>query len=172
MTFITSAVSGGLVWSKTSNNRGYELKCNGEVVASLQRASRWSSESQAESQHRKWRFRRTGFLRQVTEIVDATSGVRIATLKPNWCGGGILVFSDGQSFRLAAKSFWRPVWTVIADNGQPVLSVRVREKTVELPNELQLSEDRLILLAIFTWHLVRQNAEDSAAMAVVVAATS
>jgi len=61
---------------------------------------------------------------------------------------------------------------VLAENGRPVLSIHVREKTVEVPNESQLSEDRLILLTVFTWHLVRQNAEDSAAVAVTVAATS
>jgi hypothetical protein len=89
---ISSAVSRGLVWSKTSHKRGYELKCNGEIAASLQHTSCWSSEYLAESKHGSWRFRRTGAWRTGTEIVDANSGVRIASLKPNWVGGGSLVF--------------------------------------------------------------------------------
>ena len=169
---ISSAISGGLVWSKTPHKCGYELKCNGEIVAWLRRKSFWSSEFQAESHYGSWRFRRIGFFRCSTEIVDANSDIRIATLKRHWSGGGMLVFSDGQAFRLTSKGFWRPVWTVLADNGQPVLSIHSREKTVELPNELRLSEDRLILLAIFAWHLMQQAAEDAASAAVVFAATS
>jgi len=119
MILIDSAVSGRLVWSKTSHRRGYELKCQGEVVASLQRASCWSSESQAESEHGKWRFRRTGFLRPGTEIVDANSGARIAALKPNWCGGGMLEFSEGQRFRLKSNGIWRPILARISASTDP-----------------------------------------------------
>ena len=170
---ISSAISGGLVWSKTPYKRGYELKRNGEVVGTLQRKRFWSSEFQAESAHGSWNFRRTGCFHTGTEIVDSNSGTRIAILKPNWSGGGTLDFSDGLSFRLTSKGFWRPVWTVLAgDSGQPVLSIHSREKTVDLPRELHLSEDRLILLAIFAWHIMRQAAEEAAAAAVVVAATS
>ena len=169
---ISSAISGGLNWSKTPNKHGYELKRRGETVASLLRTSCWSSEYQAESQHGKWTIRRTGFWRAATEIVDSTSGVRVAALKPNWGRGGTLVFSDGQTFQLTCKGLWRPVWTVRADNGQPVLSLHSREKTVDLPNELHLPEDRLTLLAIFTWRIMQQAAEDAASVAVTVAATS
>jgi hypothetical protein len=169
---IATAVSVGLIWSRIPHKPGYELKSNGEVVASLQRTSGRSSEFQAEAQRGKWRFRRTGFWRPVTEIIDANSGVRIAGLKPNWGGGGTLVFFDGQTFRLTAKGFFRPVWSVLAEGGQPVLSIRSREKTVEMAGELHLSEDRLMLLAIFAWHIMQQVVQDAAAAAVVVAATS
>ena len=167
---ISSAITGGLIWSKIPRERGYELKSNGGIVASLRQISCWSREFQAESQYGSWRFRRTGFWRAGMEIVDATSGVRIAALKPNWTGGGTLVFSDGQTFQLVCKGFWRPVWSVAA-NGQLVLNIHSRGKKVELPNEPRLPEDRLTLLAIFTWHLMRQAVEDAASAAVVVAAT-
>lgn len=52
---ISSAISGGLVWSKTPYKRGYELKR--EIVGSLQRTSFWSSEFQAESAYGSWKFR-------------------------------------------------------------------------------------------------------------------
>ena len=169
---ISSAISGGMVWSKTPYTRGYELKRNGEIVGTLRRKSFWSSDFQAESAHGSWKFRRTGCFLTGTEIVDSNSGVRIAILKPNWTGGGTLAFSDGLTFRLTSKGFWRPVWTVLADSGQPVLSIHWREKTVDLPRELHLSEDRLILLTMFAWHIMRQTSEDAASAAVAVAATS
>lgn len=169
---ISSGVPCGPVWSKTPHKPGYELKRNGEIVGSLQRTSLWSSEFQAESHRGSWRFRRTGCFHTGREIVDLNSDTRIATLKPNWSGGGLLVFSDGLTFRLTCKGFWRPVWTVLADNGQPVLSVHSRAKTVRLPKELHPYQDRLILLVIFAWYMVQQASEDAASAAAAVAATS
>jgi len=58
---------------------------------------------------------------------------------------------------------------VRADSGQPVLSIHSRGKTVELPKELHLQEDRLMLLVMFTWHMVQQTSEDAASAAVVAA---
>jgi hypothetical protein len=167
---ISSAVSSGLTWSKSSR-KYYELKRNGEIVASLHRTGCWSPEYRAESQHGNWRFRRTGFWRAAMEIVDSNSGARIAALRPSWGGGGTLVFSDGQTFRISGRGLWRPVWSVPAENGQPVLSIHSREKTVELPNQSLLPEDRLILLATFAWYVMQQAAEDAASVAVVVAAS-
>src|ERR1700719_3214847 len=142
---ISSAISGGLVWSKTPHQRAYELKSGGNTVASLQRKSCWSQEFHAESQQGNWKFHRTGFWRFASEIVDENSGVQIATFKPNWCGAGTLVFSDGQIFQLTFKGLWRPVWSVLA-NGQLVLSIQTRGKKVELANPMHLPEDRLTLL--------------------------
>ena len=169
---ISSAVAGGLVWSKTPHKRGYELGCNGEIIASLQRKSCWSSEFRAESANGSWQFRRTGWFHTGTEIVDLNSGARIALFKPNWSGGGMLDFSEGLRVRLTYKGFWRPVWTVLAESGQPILSIRPREKAVELRRELHLAEEKLSLLTIFTWHIIRQTAEDAAAAAGAVAVTS
>ena len=169
---LSSAVSGGLIWSKIPHTRGFELKSNGETVASLLRTSYWSSEVQAESHYGSWKFRRTGSLRTGTEIVDPSSNTRIATLKPNWGGGGVLAFSDGQTFRLISKGLWRPVWTVLADGGQAILRIRPRDKTVELPNELHVSEERLTLLVVFTWNIVQQASEDATAIAAISVATS
>jgi hypothetical protein len=167
---ISSAISGGLIWSKTSCKRGYELKCNGEIVASLQRKSFWSSEFQAESARGSWKFRRTGCFRAGTEIVDSNFGTRITILKPNWSGGGTLAFSDGLTFRITSKSLWRQVWTVLGDSGETVLSIHSRE--VDVPRKLHLSEERLILLAIFSWHIMQQASEDAASVAATLAAIS
>jgi hypothetical protein len=148
MSLISSALSGELVWSKTPCRGGYELKRNDEIVGSLQRTSFWSSEFRAKSAHGSWRFRRTGCFRTGMEIVNSNYGTRIAILKPNWSSGGTLAFSDGLTFRLISRGFWWPVWTVLADSGQPVLRIHSREKTVVLATE-PVSEDKLILLGDF-----------------------
>src|SRR5262249_3890916 len=142
---ISSAISGQLVWSKAPYNRGYALKCNGEMVGLLQRTSFWSSEFQAESCYGSWRFRRSGCFRAGAEIVDSKSQTPIAALRPNWSGGGTLAFSDGERFRITSAGFCQAVWMVLSDNG-PILSINSREKTVQLSNELRPPETRLTLL--------------------------
>jgi hypothetical protein len=123
-----------------------------------------------ESAHGEWRIRRKGVFR--TEIVDAHSNARLALLRPNWSGGGRLEFMDGSTFRVACNGFWRPVWTVWTESNQPVLSLCSCEQAVDLPEGLLVTEDRLILLAIFTWQIMRPASEDAASVAAVVAATS
>lgn len=162
---ISSALSGGLFWSKIPQQRGFQLTSHGEVIGSLQKANFWATEFRAESAHGSWKFRRTGCFRTGTEVVDAISNTQIAIFKPNWRGGGTLAFFDGQTFQITCKGFWRPVWTVRDESGQSVLELHTREKAVDLPGTVQLSEDRLTLLAIFTWHIMRQAAEEAASAA-------
>jgi hypothetical protein len=163
---VSAAISGELVWSKIPYKPGYELKHNGEIVGTLQRMNSWSSEVHAESAHGSWKFRRIGFFRTGSEIVDSISGAQMAILKRTWSGGGTLDFSDGQTFRLVSKGCWRRVWTVLAASGQPVVSIHSCEKTVDLPKELYVPEDKLILLAIFVWHIMQQASEDAVSAAV------
>jgi len=167
---ISSVQSGGLTWSKTPDRRRYELKRHEEMVASFRRTSCWSSELHVESAHGQWRIRRSGFFR--TEIVDARSNTRVALMHPNLSGGGRLEFIDGSNFRIASKGLWRPVWTVWTESKQPVLRLRSCEHTVDLPQELLVTEEKLILLTSFTWHVMRQASEDAASVAALVAATS
>jgi hypothetical protein len=169
---ISSALSRGLYWSKIPHQRGFQLNSNGDIVGSLRPTNFWATQLRAESAHGSWTFRRTGCLWTGTEIADASSNAPIAVFKPNWSGGGMLAFSDGMTFRISCKGFWRPVWTVWAESGQPVLHLHSRGKTVELPGKGQLSEDRVALLAIFTWHTMRRAEEEAASTAAVVAVTS
>ena len=168
---ISSAIAGGLVWSKTPHRRRYELRYAGGTVGSLQRKSCWSSEFYGDSADGSWNFRRTGWFHTRTEITDRISGTRIALFKPNWTGGGLLEFSDGSRFRLSHKGFWRPIWTLLTDSGQPVLSIR-HDKTVDISRESPVAEANLTLLTIFTWHIIRQTAEDAISAAGAVAVTS
>jgi hypothetical protein len=168
---ISSAISGGLYWSRIPHKRGFELTGNGEIVGSLQPTSFWATEFLAETLHGNWKFRRTGCLRTGTEIVDSATNTPIAIFKPNWSGGGRLAFTDGQTFQISTKGFWRPVWTVRTESGQDVLNIHAREKTVEVAGNVQLSEDRLALLAIFAWRILQQAAEEAASTAAMVAVT-
>ena len=158
-------------WSKNHAKDSYELTRNGDVVASLHRVNRRSASFEAESQAGRWIFRRTGFWGSNTEIVDADSGQVIASFKANWSGGGTLIFGDGELFHLYCKGVWRPVWSVLNDDGRALVHVDVCERKVELVKESRTNESRLALLVIFAWHRVQQAAEDAAEVAVMAAAS-
>ena len=107
---LSSAMSGGLSWSKIPRCRGYELKFNDEVVGALRRPSFWSMTFVGETAESRWKFRRCSFWRTGTEIVDESSQQQIATFKSGWSSAGTLTFADGQSFRVECKGWWRQVW--------------------------------------------------------------
>jgi hypothetical protein len=168
---ISSAISSGFTWSKISC-RNYELKLNHEVVGTLKRPSFWSSNFIAETQHGRWTFRRGGWLGSGAQIVDSASQQAIATLTSGWGCGGTLTFADGQTFRLECHGWWRPVWSVIAESGEPLLRLHTREKTVEVLSRA-VPDSRLSLLIMFIWYRKLQAEEDaaSAAMVAVIAAS-
>jgi hypothetical protein len=169
---LSSAISGGLTWSKIPHGRGYELKLNDEVVGTLQRPSFWSQTFLGETQEGRWKFRRAGFFHAGAEIVDASSEQRIATLKSAWGTKSTLSFADGQTFRVESEGCWRPIWNVLTESGQVVLSSRTREKTVELPAGVAMASGRLSLLILFARYRALQAEEDASAATVAVIAAS
>jgi hypothetical protein len=164
------AMSGGLTWKKISRGRSYELKLHDQIIGTLTQPRFWSSYFFAETQNGNWTFRRTGCLGN-GEVFDSASQLPIAKFKAEWGGGSTLTFTDGQSFRLQTKGWWRPVWSVIGERGQPLVVLNVRDKTVDVPSLGAVPDSRLSLLIMFTWYRVLKAEEDASA-AVMVAAVS
>ena len=163
----SSGVSGRLIWSKIPHTRNYELKLSDEIMGTLVRPSCWSSKFLADTPDGHWIFRRGGFLGTGAEIAGADSAEPVATFKSNWSAGGTLLFADGQTFHLRCKGWWRQVWTVTTEDGQLVLQLHAREKTVEVGTNAAVPSLRLSLLTMFTWYRVLQADEDAATAAAV-----
>lgn len=168
---LSTASSGGITWSKISCARGYELKLNGEVVGTLRKASFFSSNYIGEAVDGQWTFRRSGWLGS-SQIVDSSSQQQIATFKSQWGRRGPLTFADGQRFLLERKGWLRPVWSVLIADDEPIVQVRVREKTVDLKANGAGLGNRLTLLILFAWYLILQVNEDAAAASVASIAAS
>jgi hypothetical protein len=170
----SAAISSALTWTKIPHSRNYELKLNGESVGTLLRPGWFETSFLAETQYGRWTFRRGGCFGGGAQIIDTASKQPIATLKCSWgTGGGTLTFAAGQTFELRQKGWWHPVWSVTGADGQPVLRFHAREKTVEVvssANSAALLDNRVALLAMFTFYRVLQT-EDDAAVAVLVAAS-
>jgi hypothetical protein len=164
---ISSAISSGLTWSNLAHNQGYELKLNGDVVGTLRHPGFFSSNFLAETQHAGWTFCREGLLGTGTEILDSASQQPVARFESGWNGGGTLTFADGQTFHLECKGWWHPVWSVIGEDGQAVLHLRTREKSIDLPTGVAVSPTRLSLLIMFACYRILQAEEDLASAAMV-----
>jgi hypothetical protein len=159
---LTTAVSSGFTFS--GNWRGFEVKQNEQIVATLKRPRVWSSEFLAETPSQNWIIRRGGFWGNKGEIKDAASQQQIAVFKWGWGGKGALLFADGQTFFVVTRGCWHPVWTVTTQAGQPVLQLHTREKSVDIYQDAAVESDRLTLLVLFTLYRVRE-AEEAAAVA-------
>jgi|SRR5271170_57973 len=172
---ISTAISGGLVWSR--NGGGYELKLNDNVVGRLRKTCFWSSEYQAETSFGNWRFCRSGLLGNCVEVLNTPQGGAgqggsnpcAATFKQSWGGPGTFKFADGQTFLVVSGGCWRPVWKVSAADGGLVLHVRTRERTVELEKKTDMPESRWLLLVLFIFYRMQQAEEDGAVAALVAA---
>jgi hypothetical protein len=165
---LSAATSGGITWSKISCGRRYELRRNGEVWGTLVRPSLWSQTFHAETSHDRWTLRANGFFRTGTEILDST-GQAVAQFTRTWGGPGTLTFTDGQTFYLKNRGWWRPVWSLTTDSGQLVLQLHMREKIVEVPAS-GVSGSRLSLLIVFALYRVQQAEEEAASAAIVAVA--
>jgi hypothetical protein len=162
----SSAVSGGLTWSKIPGSRDFEFKLNGESVGKLRRGSWLSSSFLAETQSGNWTFRRGGCLGSGAGILDSATQQPVASFKSSWgTGGGDLTFADGQTFQLKCSGWWRPVWSVVADTGATLLQLHAREKTVEVRTGSAVPDERLALLVLFTFYRVLQAEEDAVMIA-------
>ena len=161
-----SPVPNGLTWSKIPHTHNYELKLKDEIIGTLARPSCWSPRFLAETRDGRWVFRREGFLGTRVEIAEAASERPIASFKSSSGGRGTLIFVDGQRFQLGYKGWWHSVWTVTTDDGQPVLALHTREKTVEVRARAGVPSIRLSLLIMFAWSRVLQADEDASAASV------
>ena len=162
----SSTVSSGFTFS--SNWQGFELRQNGQLVATLKRPGVWSSDFTATTPDGDWVFHRSGFWGNKGEIRDASSQQQLAVFKSGWGGKGELKFADGQTFFLITRGCWHPIWTVTNQTGQPVLSLHTQEKLVEVCEDSAVPPNRLSPLVLFTLYRVRQ-AEEAAAVAAAAA---
>ena len=156
---LSSTTSADLTWSKLSY-RSYVLELSNHVLGTLSRRSFWSSTFFADTQYGHWTFRRGRWFGASTQILDPTSTQKIATFRSVWgSGGGTLTFADGETYCLECEGWWRPVWQIAAPNGETLLRVHAREKTVEL-SAASLPSSRLTQLIFFTWYRALQAEED------------
>ena len=104
MILFSSASSSAFTWSRMPNNRGYELKRNGSVVATLQRGSVWSSIYDGTTFEKSFRIQRNSWCGTKAKIIDSISQEQIAVFESGWRKPSVLIFPDGQRFQISGVS--------------------------------------------------------------------
>ena len=164
---LSSVTRGTFTWSDLPKNQGCELRRDGGIVGRLLRPSVWSSNYEAISGNHRWTFQRTGFWGHWAEILELDSQPVIATFKCSLGGRGTLSFADGEKFDFICHGIWRPIWSVMREDGELVLALHSREQFVDVNSESGVPESRISLLALFGLYRVRQAEEDAASAAIV-----
>ncbi len=164
-----------LTWVQSKIKGRHELTANGPILGSLQRVGFWKSVAQNEFKNKTWSFQRSSFAR--TGVLEEPGARLVAHFSANWRGGGTLVFTDGQRFRLMAKGFWRPVWSWVNYQGKKLLEVVPHEKTVRVtgaagPETRNYFQDKMPVLIMFSWHQLLQASHDAAAAAAISVAAA
>jgi nucleoside-diphosphate-sugar epimerase len=151
-----------LEWRKSQGEkRTHTLLAGGRTVATLRRER--GSAATAESGGRRWKFKRAGFLRP--RITIQAEGSEFG-FRPQWHGGGELVFTDGRRFVWRQRSFWRQEWAFSDAHGQELLKLRCgltkgKGKVEVTPAGAEHAQ--LPLLVLLSWYLILLMAQDVAA---------
>lgn len=165
---VSSVTRSSFTWSTLPKNQGCELRRDGGgIVGRLVRPSVWSSNYEAISGNHRWAIHRGGFWGNCAEILQSDSHQAIATFKCSLGGRGTLSFADGQRFDFVCHGVWRPIWSVMRDDGELVLALHSREQFVDVKSDSGVPESRISLLALFGLYRVRQAEEDAASAAIV-----
>jgi hypothetical protein len=137
-----------------------------DPFATLKWAKKWGSLATGETSDGKWTLKRVGFLHPKVTVRELSSTTETALFSLNWGGDGVLeLASEATKFVFKKASMWDSEW-ILRRSGveETILSIKPE---LSLTNTLSrnimakvelgqnaLSEPRLSLLALVTWHVI------------------
>jgi hypothetical protein len=161
----------------------YELRTQDEVYGSLNFPKSSGSLAEAESSDGKWTLKRVGFFHTKITIRNSGEDKDLAIFKPNMMAtSGLLEFANGNKFQWEASNFWATRFEFRDEHGEALVSFRSgvedlklkdwfkTQARVEIPHGKNNFEE-ISLLVLLGWYLIIVLQMDSAAGAVVSAAT-
>ena len=166
-----------LEWAQTSvMSPSYELRAEGEVVATLAWEKLFGSLASARTSDGLWTFKRSGFLTPMVTVREAGSDKDAAVLKVVWGGGGELIIGGKPTFAWKRRGFWSGQWGFEWIDGGHILHFEPKFAIAKKKAELHLepsahSVPELPLLATLGWYLLILMAQDEGAAAAIIAAS-
>ena len=182
MKALSSTVGTDLYWMQPAglDNRWFELRAGGSLVATLGFESLCDSLARAESADGSWTFRRVGILNPRVTVRKAGEEASLAIYTPRWTGReGTLEFPDGRVFGWVQANFWATKFQITDAAGYSWVSFESGAEKSRLSDifktqarvEIDLrgrALSELPLLVLLGWYLVILQKQDAA----VVAATT
>lgn len=173
---ITQLSKHDLSWSQPSAGKmEYELRSDGELVATLKFRSDFGTLATAESGDGCWTFKRSGFWQSKASIRACRSDMDLAVFKNNtWNSGGTLEFSDGCKFK-ATTNLWMTNFEFKTETDQPLVrfeygGVFRRRAKVDI-SPLARSTPQVPLFVLFGWYLVIMLDSDAAGASAAIVST-
>jgi hypothetical protein len=150
----------------------YELKSNGELLASLMFNTAFGSLATGECADGKWTFKRVGFLNTHVSVRVAGTENDIAVFRNStWSQGGTLEFPDGRKFN-ANSNFWHSMFEFTSENGEPIIrftnigGFKLHAELEILPAASKVTE--LPWIIILGWYLTVMMFHNDSVVAAVV----
>jgi hypothetical protein len=162
--------------------RYFELRAEGETVATLSFRSSSGSLATAEMDGGSRTFKRVGFLNPRVTVRDAGGLEDLASYHPRFWGGGELVFKDGLVVHWKSTNFWGTSWAFADAAGQGIVDFKPgleheklsdmfkTQATVTISPSAPLQGRESLLVALGLYLLILQQ-EDATASAGAVVAT-
>ena len=163
-----------LKWSQPKAlQREFELRADGELVATLKFRSAWGSLAIAESADGCWTFKRVGFWQTKATIRALGSDTDVAVFNNNtWANGGTLVLRDGRKYP-ATSNFWQTQCQFQTEQGTPLILMKTGgfiHQSADIQIEpAAIAVTDLPWIVMFGMYLVVGMSEDAAAVGGVTA---
>jgi len=143
--------------------RQFELRQDGDVLATLRFDTAFGSLARAETEDGVFTFKRVGFFRPGVTIRKAGSDEDLGNYQPSWNNGGELELENGKGYTFRCTSFWHGRWSMLDESGDTVLTFALKGvvKTGATVAFGKRCEDAP-LLALFGGYLMVLMAEDAA----------
>ena len=158
-------------WSQPkAMHRHYEMRGDGEIIATLTWKKLFGSLAVAECAEESYSLKRGGFLRPYITVRKLDLDNEVATMQMGLGHNGVLTFQDGRSFRFQKLSFWKSQWGFIDENNKIVCTFN--HKTPRLKEAAEVSIEGkaksfpyLLLMLIVGWYTIILIQQESAAAA-------
>jgi hypothetical protein len=164
-------------------DRYFELRDNGEIVATLAFESKSGTLATARTADGTWTFKRVGFLNPHITVRCAGDDQDLAVYEPRLLGGGILSFPQGLKMKWKPTSFWGNSWSfVLSDENilvgfksglehNKLADIFKTQATVDI-NPIPYVKKYLTMLAAFGMYLILMEHEESASDAVTASSAA
>lgn len=166
-------VRAGMEWESLGKRgpRAYVLSLGGRALASLTWAKRLGTLAVAETDKKRWSFKREGFFSARVTVRAPPSEENLAVFRLGFLSGGALQFADGRRLTWTPPDFWGDAMRWKDARGKTLLSLKPKglwqRGALVTIDDGKWTQDAALLAAL-GWYLCVLHQDDSAALAAAV----
>lgn len=150
--------------------RRFELVGDGEVYATVEFQSVFSSKARARCSEGSYSLRRKGLVNHTVTLVR--EGFEEAVLRLNWRDKGVLQFANGKTYRMERQGHLNETWSFFDSLERTVCSIALKHTLLRYTSEVSFDvSDRknpdLMKIALIGWYEVVMAKDDDGAAVMI-----